>query len=273
MELHSGDSLIMTQNGKGFPDYTNPPLYEVVCGLKFEPLNLKVPYYGLFWRDALKSEFPTCEHAPPLGLLPDSIRPENLPLPRVWFVNKSDDHVLQLQDDGFLFNWRRGSHDSSYPRFAAVFDSFQSYLKLFKDFLYKYELGQMKQKRYELTYINHILEGEGWGGLGDIGNVMADLRWDSDKKQALPDPSNLNLTYAFPMSNDKGTIYASLKYGQRISDERNLLKLELNAFSNPSCVDEDDLVAWFQLAHESVVYGFSDLTEPKMRKDVWGEHD
>jgi len=73
----------MTENNPELPDYASPPLIEVACGVRFSPINsLKIPHYGLFWKDVY-DDFPTSQHASPLGDLSERIEPSGFPLPRV----------------------------------------------------------------------------------------------------------------------------------------------------------------------------------------------
>ena len=105
-------------NLDGLPDYNSPPISEVVCGISFEPLvEQKIPHYGLFW-NTIREDFPNCEHAPPLiDTDKESQLTNEIPLPRVWLINKSNNLLIQLQNNRFIYNWRRLKSDDNYPRF------------------------------------------------------------------------------------------------------------------------------------------------------------
>src|SRR5438552_8588615 len=80
------------------PDFDNPPVIEVVCGMQFKPLgSLLAPHLGLLW-DRFTAEYPTCQEVAPLAAvierLGDATTPslefavsDVPPLPRVWFVH------------------------------------------------------------------------------------------------------------------------------------------------------------------------------------------
>ena len=51
---------------KKLPDYSNPPLIEVVCGILFNSIDkLKVPHIGLFW-EKIKKDYPLCQEKSPI---------------------------------------------------------------------------------------------------------------------------------------------------------------------------------------------------------------
>src|SRR5258707_9734421 len=97
------------------PSYKNPPVDEVVCGFKFDPLSqLKVAHIGLLW-ERFRGEFPNVQHAAPISndgsILVDETT--GIPLPRVWFISKADNELIQFQPDRLYYNWRH--RGDNYP--------------------------------------------------------------------------------------------------------------------------------------------------------------
>jgi uncharacterized protein (TIGR04255 family) len=46
------------------PSYDNPPVNEVVCGMRFyTPDKLRIPHIGLLW-DKFRNEYPIIKHPP-----------------------------------------------------------------------------------------------------------------------------------------------------------------------------------------------------------------
>src|SRR2546422_10783360 len=114
------------------PDYDNPPVNEVVCGIQFKMLeDLRIPHFGLFW-ERCNTEYPTCQEVAPLLPVIERLGdedveiqpPTELPLPRVWFLNAEDTGIIQLQRDRFLHNWKKGKPTDAYPRYPVVIDLF-----------------------------------------------------------------------------------------------------------------------------------------------------
>ncbi|GAG78987.1 unnamed protein product, partial [marine sediment metagenome] len=46
------------------PSYKNPPVNEVVCGLRFDtPDKLRIPHIGFLW-DKFRADYPIIQHVP-----------------------------------------------------------------------------------------------------------------------------------------------------------------------------------------------------------------
>ena len=254
---------------KQLPSFKKPPLIEVACGISFKALeSLKIPHYGLFWNE-IREEFPLCQHAPPLGDISTEIITNEFPLPRVWLIAKSKNILLQLQKDRFVFNWRKISSDEEYPRFDNVFIQFKQYLNKFINFLDSNEIGKFEPVRCELTYINHIVKGEGWESLEDINNIMRDIMLSSDKS-FLPEPSGLSWNGSYPFQNDEGALTVKLTHAKRKSDLLDLLVLELATKGFRIGDNLDENLSWYDLAHSWIVNGFADITQQEIQTKLWG---
>ena len=109
----------------------------------------------------MRDKFPACEHALRLGTLSEPLDLVNY-LPRIWFVSKEQNMLIQIQDDRFLFNWRRMQvqNKEAYPRYSKIIEAFKTNLRIFQRFLEEEKLESVKPKKCELTYVNHIPKGE-----------------------------------------------------------------------------------------------------------------
>jgi uncharacterized protein (TIGR04255 family) len=259
---------------KTFPSYQNPPVIEVVCGIRFERIEqFKAPHVGLFWQE-VRNDYPICQHAPPLGFPPEPSTSDidlgfPFPLPRVWFVNEQKSGLIQIQQDRFLFNWRKMHEKESYRRYKNVIDAFKVNFEVFGKFLEKEGLGPPKPIECELTYINHILKGEGWESIPEIREVIPDLNWRSANKRFLPEPRHLGWRVSFALPEDKGLLHVKLDHGLRKIDNRPVFILDLTARGLGADKSLDTVWNWFELAHEWIVWGFTDLTSPETQKAIW----
>jgi len=249
------------------PSYRNPPVNEVVCGMRFRPSDrLRIPHIGLLW-DKLRADYPVLQHAVPISstkgeMLVDKVT--GLPLPRVWFISASDDQLVQFQNDRFYFNWRKRKSD--YPRYPHVISNFETVLNAVKDFFRNFDLGEPEPIEYELTYINHIPKGIGWKTIDDLSDVFSDFIWNKKTTRFLPTPEEINWAAKFSFPEKKSQLIISLRHAIRTEDELPVLVYELKAIG----FDNDDVVRnWFDLAHEWIVRGFTDQTSDKMH-EIWG---
>jgi len=251
------------------PSYKNPPVNEVVCGMRFDPSDkLRVTHIGLLW-NKFRANYPIVQHAPPIAsaigeiLIDKSI---GMPLPRVWFINKTDDQLVQFQIDRFYFNWRR--RQNGYPRYDYVIKKFESVLNTIETFFSEFDLGELKPIEYELSYINHIPKGQGWNNIDDLSNIFSDFFWKQTKKRFLPNPVKVSWQTEFPLPEQKGHLIVNLKQATLTEDKVPLFVLELKARGISESMSREAIREWFDLAHEWIVRGFTDLTTPKIQK-IW----
>jgi len=265
-----------------FPDYETPPLVEVSCGILFKPLeSLLTPHIGLLW-GKFKSEFPDSQEVPPL--IPaierfgeptkDSTRAEfqileRPPLPRIWFLQSPANGIIQFQRDRFLYNWRKIRPEDEYPRYHNVLNNFRNTLNIFEAFLKETNLGEIEPLQYELTYFNNILQGEGWNSTKDIEKIFRYYKWESDSIRFLPHPEDIIWRTSFDLPDNKGRFRVRIQKGKRPEDGRNLIQLELLVRGIGKDISKEQMWSWFDLAHEWIVCGFSDLTTDEIQEQVW----
>ena len=256
---------------QSLPDYKNPPVIEVVCGISFETIEkFRGHHLGLFWQK-VQNKFPACEHAQRMEIDPQVLDLVNY-LPRMWFINEEQNMLIQLQDDKFFYNWRRMQQEEAYPRYNKIIDAFKTNLNIFQKFLKEEKLGSVNPIKCELTYINHIPKGEGWESLGDINEIFRDFAWDS-KERFLPPPLSLGGQVSFPLPKDNGQLNISLQHGERKIDKLPILILQITAKGLGADKSMDTVWEWFEVAHEWIICGFTDLTGSKIQKNVWQRID
>lgn len=251
------------------PSYKNPPVNEVVCGMRFHTLDkLRIPHIGVLW-DKFRQDYPFIQHAPPItsakGEMPID-EATGLPLPRVWFINKSDDQLIQFQFDRFYFNWRR--RQDVYPRYPHVITNFESVHHTIVNFFNEFGLGELEPIEYELSYINHLPKGQEWNTIDDLPRIFSDFIWKQTTGRFLPNPLNIAWQTEFPLPGNKGRLIVSLKQAIRTEDRVPLFVFELTARGFDESAGIKTFRQWFDLAHEWIVRGFTDLTTPEVQL-VW----
>jgi uncharacterized protein (TIGR04255 family) len=270
------------QIANDLPEYDNPPVTEVVCGVMFKSLqNFRMPHFGLFWK-LIEKEFPACQEVAPLLPIIERYGAEeqqqlqvqvafadNIPLPRIWFLDAKGTGILQLQRDRLLHNWKKNKPTDAYPRYSAVIGHFQKQLDLFVEFLKDHDLGAIDPLQYEMTYVNHIPKGEGWNDLTELGSVFRDHQWQEQEGRFLSPIEHVNLGSSFVLPNRKARLHVSIRDGKRLEDRRSVLLFELTVRGFPSDGSTDAMWRWFDSAREWIVKGFTDLTTADIQKKVW----
>lgn len=264
-----------------FPDYDSPPVHEVVMGLAFQPLvSLRIVHFGLIW-EKIRSEFPNIEHAPLLGIEDMFASPSSgsgwpsMLLPRVWYINQSQDKLFQLQHDRFYVNWRSRTDGNPYPRYPAMIGIYEKQLAVIADVFRQEGVGDIVPVSYELKYVNHILKGVAWETFEDIGKIFPDLAWRSDSKRYLPIPVGGIWTAAFAIPNGMSRLNVRAHPGVRtVKDgKQEVLILELTVNGTVDSTKSVPAREWFDIAHEWIVKGFADLSSMDAQRRLWKRKD
>jgi uncharacterized protein (TIGR04255 family) len=252
------------------PSYKNPPVNEVVCGIRFQtPDKLRIPHVGLLW-GKFRKEYPNIQHASPIAAVTGELPVDNttgLPFQRMWFINNSDDQLIQFQFDRLYFNWRR--RQNLYPRYPHVIKNFEAVLNTVSNFFNEFELGELNPIECELSYINHIPKGQGWNTIDDLPRIFSDFVWCQATGRFLPNPINIAWQTGFLLPEKKGRLIISLKQATRTDDKTPLFVLELKAIGLAESTSKEAIRGWFDIAHEWIVRGFNDLTTSEIQKLVW----
>jgi uncharacterized protein (TIGR04255 family) len=260
------------------PDYEKPPVIEVVSGIQFKAItNLTGPYLGLLWQK-FKSDYPRVKEMPPILPATESfdeaatMAPPGLEhvfsLTRTWFETKDGNGLIQVQKDRFHHNWKKEKDTDEYPHYEHVINNFRKCLEKFEEFLRENELESIQPVQYELTYINHIMQGEGWNTFNDLGNVFRDSSW-AQGKRFLPEPEGINWQTTFTLPQQSGRLHQSVRLGKRRVDGRPTLLLEFTARGIGGDKSRSAMWSWFDMAHEWIVSAFTDVTTENIQKNVW----
>ena len=252
------------------PDFDAPPINEVVCGVQFDDLKgWQTVHFGLFWQ-RIREQYPNFEDQNPLLLLDDrengkrsQMSQDVLPLRRVWLIDATKTYVMQVDPPRFLHNWRRRSESDPYPHFEDAYSRFTSSLDFFRSFVEDSSLGEIRPRVYELSYINHMV-GEEVSPPRPLESFLSFYRW-KEQGRFLAEPSKFHCTLEIPLAKDAGKLTVSVKHGVRKSDGKAILVLDLTARGSAKL----DMNDWFDVAHETIVRGFVDITTSEAQA-LWG---
>ena len=265
---------------KSLPDYANPPVIEVVCGVGFTPLPaFKAVHLGLLW-ERFRKEYPKVEEQAPLAMPLEQLDVlggsssqlqfvEVPPLPRVWFLDDKGNGIVQVQRDALLHNWRKLKDADKYPRFKTVFAEFIDYFGRFGDFARDHDLGSLVPAQYELTYVNHIFSGEHWQDGMPLNSVFPDFHWRQEERFLPSGYEAVQIKTAMRLPEDSGRLHVSIQTGFKRPENIPLIVLEMKARGMAQSPSVDAMANWFGVAHEWIVRGFSDITDKKLQATLW----
>jgi uncharacterized protein (TIGR04255 family) len=268
----------MNSKDTNLPEYELPPVNEVVIGVQFDPITkFTAVHPGLFWQE-IRNAYPKTSVQPPIGSAfeyfgdekPKTIKGELSrvpPLPRCWFLDESENQLIQLQADRFIHNWKKVTGEEEYPHYESVQAEFVKLWKLFLEFTKKEELGSVTINQWELTYVNYISKGNEWTSMDDLQSIFS--YWTGrPPKSYLPTPENVgvDVTYAFPKN--FGRLHISFTPAFKKSDKTPIIRYNLTARGRLEQSDISSILASFDLGHEWIVNGFTDFTTSKAH-EIW----
>ncbi len=282
------DDPMMTRlpRPEDLPDFRDPPLVETVLSLQFRQLQgFSLVHLGMLWHQ-FRDAFPLIEEHPPLPSAHESFgmpSPAQMevtierkpPLPRLWLVNESETELIQIQEDRFIHNWRKaGKVSTPYPRYERVRAKFRDEVEKFQLFLTEERIGQITLNQCEVTYVNHIEPCEVWQRHGQMEGVLRN--WTARESAFLPEVEGGRVQQRFVIRGDSGSplgrLHASLVPAWTAGGQSPILVLTLTARGSPIGDGIDGAFAFFDLAREWIVKGFTDLTTTNMHR-VWGRND
>lgn len=268
---------------KALPRFKHPPVVEVALSVMIEPLaRFRSAYVGLLWNE-VRSRFPKTVDQPPLESptefeteprkpLGPSLQFEAVTTPplRTWFLNEQETELLQIQHDRIARNWRRANTTEPYPNYLNIRGPFGDDLIFLSKFLAENHLGELKPRQCEVTYVNHIVAGEGWKNHSELGRVLRN--WDNPTENFLPaiEDARFSSRYVIRNGNDfVGRLHVSLQSAYQSSPTVNpVFVFTLTARGKPLGSGLEGALAFLELGHEWIVRGFAELTTPEMHV-IW----
>jgi uncharacterized protein (TIGR04255 family) len=260
-------------------DFHAPPVVEVVFGVQFEPLPaMRGAHLGLFWQ-RVRDAFPEARDAPPLPAVLERVGPGAdvaalqaafgmmTAVPRAIFLDRNGKELLQVQNGRFHHNWKRLHGGDQYQRYAAIRPAFIKTWDEFRRFLTDEKLGPLRPIQYEMSYVNHVPEGELWDGARGLSGL---LPWFAPRNSVVGNSFEPEFALHSPYPVCRGRFHVTGRIGVRPSDEVRVLVLELVVRGAPDRDDDADLMTWMDNARACIVRSFLELTSDNARQH-WGQ--
>ncbi len=265
----------------GLPALESPPLIETILGVQFAPIvGFTSGHFGWYWKEFLGPDWVKTAEVLPVQDQFESFgeRAWKLPIaklklmeslmPRLQIINSDDDHVIQIQNTRFLYNWRK--RESTYPRFKILFPEFTNRLDGFREFLRTAGLNDIIPNQWEVTYINHIPRGELWCSLDDWQRIFPDLspRFSASSQETRLE--SVSGEWHLEILPERGRLHVNLQHGKLDDGKQELLVIQLTA---RGAIDADrsgwDLASGLQMGHHALVRTFFDACS-QAALDHWG---
>ena len=262
-------------------DFENPPVVETVLSSQFEKLTaMQLVHFGLFWRK-VQNRFPKTEERPALAPMIESfpepvarggrIQFETVEMPappRIWMLNDAGTEMIQLQNDRFIKNWRKAGEVAKYPHYEpAIKPAFERDFDAFQSFLAEENLGEIRVNQCEVTYVNHIVSGQGWEHLSEAHRIFT--FWNRPAAPFPGDAEDLGVHVRFRIADNQerpiGRLHVDIRPALRATDDRPMYVMSLTARGQYGTGFD-----FFDIGRQWIVKSFEELTTGDMHR-IWGK--
>lgn len=274
---------MLTSRPADLPDFEDPPVVETVLSVQFESIEgLHAAHLGVLWQD-FKATFPRSDERAPLDQIveqfPETPRvrvgfqlqtSENMPVPRLCFLNEQGNQMIQVQRDRFIKNWRKEGEREEYPHYdETIKPMFERDFETFEKFLERNKFESPSINQCEVTYVNHILSGEGWETFRDFDEIFN--IWNPPRADVPGRVEDLRVHARFTIpgaSGDAiGRLHVDIQPAFRVSDNKPMYVFHLTARGHVGIGFE-----FFDIGRRWIVKSFASLTTPKMHR-IWRKKD
>jgi uncharacterized protein (TIGR04255 family) len=244
---------------------------------------LRIVQAGLLWLK-FRKQYPKASEQPPIAPAFETfgaaipVQPmlqfETLlvpPVPRFWFETEDGTHLVQVQQDRFIHNWRERQPGDRYPRYDKLRVRFRHEVERFEEFVGENDIGSLGVNQCEITYFNTIQltpSDDPHGQLSDITPL-----WSGQHSGELPgDLENATVQARYLMTENGdpvGRIYVSFRPVLKMPDFTRAIQLEITARGRPRDPSVDGAFDMLDFAHASAVRTFAAVTSPKAQS-LWG---
>lgn len=257
------------------PDFTDPPLSEVVMGIQFAPVPDYISVYSMKVWELFKSEFPQVNEQPILDPQFEMFGGANIqagpkihvggpPIgSRLWFLSNDESHLLQFQPDRFLTNWRKNPNSQPYPRFEGIAETFENNLnKLARhfesDFDYQIDINQAEIAYINIIPVDDFSEASNWFRIWSSGHLDIDAL-NASFNEVIRDDTNMPFAR---LNHQIQSVFAA-------DGKHKAFRLSLSYKGKPIRNDIDSAMQFFARGREAIVTRFEAITT-KEAHNTWG---
>lgn len=263
-------------------DFERPPVTEVALALAFRPLELTFQDLVTIWTDRYREAYPDLEEQPPFAMPIEPLDAPigaslafqvglSLPSPRLWLLDGTRNHLVQLQKDYVAFNWRRlEGPGADYPRYTGMRESFRAVLDTLASHVDAQHRATIVPVQAEVTYINHIVAPSDRVPyrLNEVLGIAGDM---SIEQIGQPESHRVGLAYRLGEPGRQfGRLHVTAEPGVRRSDGTAVLALTLTVRGAPEgATPTEAALDFMDTASNIALRAFVGLTTPSIQEH-WG---
>jgi uncharacterized protein (TIGR04255 family) len=269
------------------PNFGKPPVTEVALSVQFDTIApLGNIHAGLLWTE-FRSEYPKASELPPLppqfetfggGGAPTVPFQFEIPfqasMSRFWFEEAGGEHLMQIQNDRIVHNWRKRGTEEEYPRYEPIADRLEGEIRKFEEFLQREGLGELRANQCEVTYINTIELLDGGDPHRQLERITPLWSGFVEGDHSL-DPETVATQVRYVLKNDGtpiGRVYVNFSSVVRIPDQTHGVQLSITVRARPQEPHVETALGLLDREREILVRTFAAVTTQEMHR-LWERTD
>ncbi len=270
-------SIETSKRPEHLPDFSHPPLNEVLVGVQFAPpIGYQQIYSGDVW-NLFRKEYPKVTEQPPLepafetfGLPSTSSIGQFKFLTgaiysRFWFLSEDESELIQFQQDRFLHNWRESVDSPSvYPRFETMISKFKNELSNLQNYMLGISSQPLSINQCEVSYVNHIIISD--------ASERSPHKWLHFYNLKGEVPEDINFSFREVIHNDdgkpRGRLIVEAITGMNVKNQK-IIRLTLTVRGAPKENTIDAALELLSDGRNIIVTKFAELTTDYAHKK-WG---
>jgi hypothetical protein len=195
--------------------------------------------------------------APPIAVQ------ELLPIRTQFLLNQK---MIQVQNTWFIYNWVASQGQGQYPTYEKLAPEFFQHYKEFERFVDSAALGGISPLRWEVTYVNHVEQGQLWQVASEWQNVIegfCPLGPGSEPLEAFAGE------WIFTLEPSRSRLRVAVVPVRIPNAKPMILRIILTATGLLTTADLREIREAFDLGHDAIVRRFTGLTTAKAHA-AWG---
>lgn len=273
---------------ESLPSFEKPPVVETVLGAQFDEMRgLTNAHLGLFWArlrdrsrwtlladdwnnaidapviDPSYERFPAGSAWGPLG---PKLKLSQNPASRLQIRNRTNTRMVQVQNGRVHLNWT-GTGKQEYVRFAKLLPEFRELFDGISQFAAEHALGAIVWNQWEITYVNHFVQGRDWQQPSDWATLFKMLPGIPPVSFLAP-LETFDAAWHFEIAPEIGRLHADLRH-VRVGTSSGPEAIQFSLTARGAASDPAMVLDGLSKGRAAIVLAFAEITSESAQRK-WG---
>lgn len=252
--------------------FGKPPLVEMVCAAGVEPMSSFDERVMLALYEHWRHDYPQFSVGQPTtpmftrGLTESHFVLQRTMPARAFYSSSTEAFILAVDMQLFSYHWRAHRKDR-YPHYERMRDGFLRYLEELREQLESMGCA-VKPHSYLLEYVAHVPFEHFGASMDDLQHLLPWFAWPAQTSVGKVNGVELQIEL-YPEEN-VGHVVAAVRPW---SVDGQVAGVRLETIARGPLSPDQEVVDWFNRAHERLLALFTNFTDAGIQRDVWERND